>query len=238
MPVFIKHLFCLWIFCNTTPVPKPFPTESVVFTSTCTWTINSNHDVVLGPNCTADDIFVDAANGDFHLKFNSPAIGNALCDSSIPKTDFDGNPRPTSSNNSCDIGAFQYIGAINSTLDITYLGITGEDLVGDTCNLGPNGVKDLHIALKGLRNSPTKVIVSSTDGGKGGGYWEFPCNQAMNWTVAGIYSPPTGNLFIEPWPLGNSLTVNVFYNNGTSDTKTIPLNPIPPLAPTNLRRVP
>jgi len=53
-----------------------------------------------------DPLFVDASNGNFHLKSGSPAIDNG---SSInaPSIDFDGTPRPQGA--AFDIGAFEFV---------------------------------------------------------------------------------------------------------------------------------
>jgi hypothetical protein len=78
--------------------------------SACTYTKDANNNVILGAGCRVEDIFINAAAGDFHLVPGAPAIGNALC---LPEvtTDFDGNPRPTPGRppgQGCDIGAFQF----------------------------------------------------------------------------------------------------------------------------------
>jgi hypothetical protein len=54
----------------------------------------------------SDPMFVDAANGDFHLAGGSPAIDAGLTSvGSIVTTDFDLKPR---SETSIDIGAFTH----------------------------------------------------------------------------------------------------------------------------------
>lgn len=80
----------------------------------CTYTKDANNNVILGAGCTANDIFVNAAGGDFHLKATSPAVGNALCLPDVP-TDLDGIQRPNRGPNTrfpgdtgCEIGAYQF----------------------------------------------------------------------------------------------------------------------------------
>lgn len=82
--------------------------------SACTFTIDANQNVLMGPGCTAADLFKNAAADDFHLVPNSPAIGRAECLAAVP-TDFDGVPRPSQAprpgNTGCDIGAYQFVPA-------------------------------------------------------------------------------------------------------------------------------
>ncbi len=75
----------------------------------CTWIKDANNNVLLGPGCTAADIFVDAAHNDFRLRSpasTNPAVGNALCLPAVPD-DIMGNPRP-GAGQTCDIGAYEY----------------------------------------------------------------------------------------------------------------------------------
>jgi hypothetical protein len=114
--------------------PPPKATKLPMFTlnaatasGNCTYTVDADNNIILGAGCTAADIFVDAANNDFHLVAGAPAIGNAVCLPEVP-VDFDGNPRPTPGRppgQGCDIGAFQFIGASLPPLPPTGLTITG-----------------------------------------------------------------------------------------------------------------
>lgn len=53
---------------------------------------------------TSSELFINAANGDFHLKFGSAAIDTATS-TQAPSNDFDESPRPSGSG--FDIGAFE-----------------------------------------------------------------------------------------------------------------------------------
>ena len=59
-----------------------------------------------------DPKFINAANGDFHLQSNSPAIdvGVTLAEAT---NDYDGNPRPQGAG--YDIGAYEYAGGVQPT---------------------------------------------------------------------------------------------------------------------------
>ena len=60
-------------------------------------------------NITANPMFVDPINGDFHLQWGSPAIDAGISNiSNLPSTDFDGDPRII--NGFIDIGADEYSG--------------------------------------------------------------------------------------------------------------------------------
>ena len=53
-----------------------------------------------------DPMFVDMANGDFHLRMGSPCINTGISLWGVFSTDFDGNPRPVRGAN--DIGPYEY----------------------------------------------------------------------------------------------------------------------------------
>lgn len=59
-------------------------------------------------NISADPRFVDRANGDYHLRGNSPAI-NAGTRDGAPAADFEGDPRPAGA---VDMGADEFTGEI------------------------------------------------------------------------------------------------------------------------------
>ena len=113
-----KLLFFLAVFglcrpsapTKTVALPPVSASIATAPASACTYTKDANNNVILGAGCRVEDIFINAAAGDFHLVPGAPAIGNALC---LPEvtTDFDGKPRPTPGRppgQGCDIGAFQF----------------------------------------------------------------------------------------------------------------------------------
>ena len=58
-------------------------------------------------NISADPLFLDPANNDFHLCLGSPAIdAGSTAGLVLPATDFDGNPRVIDGN--VDIGAYEF----------------------------------------------------------------------------------------------------------------------------------
>jgi hypothetical protein len=101
--------------------------------------------------------------------------------------------------------------AIVSSLAATFVGASGEDIVGPT-TLTPSGVLDWRIQLTGLRGTPTRVQITSTDGG----IWEGPFN-GSNWVILPQYGTGgVGDLFYEPWGTPG-FHVKVWYSDGTSD---------------------
>src|SRR5215510_5844803 len=191
-------------------------TAAAASTSTCTLTKVSNGtcptciDLILGPTCTAADLFkygnpncgvsspvTDPACQltDFHLADNSMAIGVGADLSSIPglNRDIEGNPRPTPGRDpgkGWDIGAYQYTGNTPTpTLKAQFLGTTGEDFTGGAVDK-PDGIPDWHLTLNGLRSIPVaqQLFTSASDGL---GFWEAPSN-GMNYIIHPIYNGTAG----------------------------------------------
>ena len=52
-------------------------------------------------------LFVDAANGDYHLSNWSPCIGKGIITDDVPTTDKEGNPRPKPPDSNPDMGAYE-----------------------------------------------------------------------------------------------------------------------------------
>jgi len=59
-------------------------------------------------NIVSDPLFVDTANGDFHLSDYSPCIGAGTA-TGAPSTDIEGNPRPNPPGSNPDMGAYENI---------------------------------------------------------------------------------------------------------------------------------
>ena len=60
-------------------------------------------------NIDDDPLFVnpDPANGDYHLRYNSPCIGAGTLDPNMPDTDIEGSPRPNPPGSKPDMGAYE-----------------------------------------------------------------------------------------------------------------------------------
>ena len=58
-------------------------------------------------NISADPLFVDADNGDYHLSNISPCIGTGIMTQDVPATDIEGSPRPGPSDSNPDMGAYE-----------------------------------------------------------------------------------------------------------------------------------
>jgi parallel beta-helix repeat protein len=76
---------------------------------------------------TADPLFIDPTNSDYHLQAGSPCI-DAGTNEGAPSTDFDGNPRPMDGDGDgiaiIDMGAFEYVsGPIAAVPALTPIGL-------------------------------------------------------------------------------------------------------------------
>jgi hypothetical protein len=99
-----------------------------------------------------------------------------------------------------------------SGFSAAFLGVTGQDFVGEGNQLSPNGNPDWHILVKGLRGIPTTVRIRSDTGG----IWESPFN-GENWVILPQYDEAgNADLWFEPWP-SQSLHVTVWYSDGSTD---------------------
>lgn len=99
----------------------------------------------------------------------------------------------------------------STTITARNLGVTGEDKVGRINQTTPNGTADFHIAVAGLRGTPTRVRITSDTGG----IWETPFN-GQNWIIASQYDGQgNGHYWFEPFT-SNNFRVQVWYPDGTT----------------------
>ena len=91
-------------------------------------------------NISSDPLFMNAANGDFHLKLGSPAIdaGNNLAPL-LPQTDLDGNPRIVGV---VDLGAYEVVNTSAATISPNSLAFSSQQV--------------------GTISSPQSTVLSST----------------------------------------------------------------------------
>ncbi|HET9942184.1 MAG TPA: S8 family peptidase, partial [Terriglobia bacterium] len=104
----------------------------------------------------------------------------------------------------------------SSSLQATFLGVTGEDFVGPGTQSTANGVTDWHIQLAGLRAVPDRVEVTSASGG----VWRGPGDNTGTWVVAAQYSGNSGHLWFEPWATAE-FRVRVWYADGSTDAVNV-----------------
>jgi len=95
----------------------------------------ADYDEQTGSNCepgigdiSDDPMFVDAANGDYHLQYNSPCIDAGTNALELPDYDFEGDPRIYDGNNDgtavVDMGADEYVIKFNLTIETSTGGTT------------------------------------------------------------------------------------------------------------------
>lgn len=100
------------IFADVNSIPK-FRYNNIWGNATNYVQYVSNR-VVISDNISADPLFIDAANSDFHLQCASPCINTGTNTATIQPmlpTDKDGNPRPYDGG-IADMGAYEYQGIV------------------------------------------------------------------------------------------------------------------------------
>src|SRR6185295_17470156 len=98
----------------------------------------------------------------------------------------------------------------------TYLGVTGEDLVGAGSQSSPDGVSDIHIRVDGFTTTPRKVYITGSDGFR----WRSPYYTGY-WVASLTMNGTSGDLFFEPSGTQSSYTINAQYWDGTQQTTTV-----------------
>lgn len=120
-------------------------------------TVNNN-----GDSCDAyyniqmDPLFVNPANGDFHIQQNSPCIDAGYNNSVTIQTDFDGNIRIWDGNNDSipiiDIGVYEYGSSI-------YTNITGNTFLHDYFHIFPNPANNYFSLVLTENNSAAELRI-------------------------------------------------------------------------------
>jgi Bacterial Ig-like domain len=104
-----------------------------------------------------------------------------------------------------------------------WLGQDGPDLVGPTSRPVPDGVRDVHIALAGLRKG--RAIASIDVRGAGGGEWMYhgPVNGPPAAALVRSLNSTTGDLYFNPTIVetGRVFTIQIVYANRQRDSFTV-----------------
>ena len=126
-----------------------------------------------------------------------------------------------------------------TTTQGAFLGTTGEDYVGASSQVAPNGAPDWHLQVTGLPESPVSIAVKTVaPSGVPQGLWVFPTNQVNHAAFVQV-GPHNADIWIEPYLSPSAFTVVLTYpNNPFTETVQIAFaapvpvpGPIPPPEP-------
>jgi hypothetical protein len=166
-------------------------------------------------NINSDPLFVDSANGNYHLQNTSPCLGKGT-NTDAPTTDLEGNPRPNPTGSNSDMGAYEDMrNAPTSfiTLDL----LAGWNIV--SCP-GVPVISDIPTLVFGkpllpygkLYNPVTQAYENKTTLEFGKGYW-FGAGENTSVTIE--YYPGTSltEQLQAGWNMVGSIDCNVPFGN-------------------------
>ncbi len=113
----------------------------------------------------------------------------------------------------------------------TWIGQDGQDWTGDSPDVGPDGIQDIHVALSNL---PTNVAITSvTVSDAFGDTWQSGLDPGYFWNaevIPNASDPTKADLFFNPDRdfNGVALTLTVAYANGKTDSTTLTGGPSDP----------
>lgn len=100
-----------------------------------------------------------------------------------------------------------------------FLGITGEDKVGQGGQTTPNGTPDWHLLLQNVTSDPVAVQIEAFLNGSLFARWSWPFN-GMHWVLAKEFAAGQLDLWCEPYQSPTTFNVQVTYADGTTAAVT------------------
>ena len=161
-------------------------------------------------NITDDPLFVDAANGDFHLQTNSPCINAGNNDLTPTATDLDGVIRIQGG--AVDIGAYESPGDIIPILDFT----------ADRTNVIPGNPIRFSWRLF-FTNAPVVML----DYGDGTVVTNAVSGAVHSWSTPGNYAVKLIALSSD-YPSGTNASIAIHIADATNYVSLACTNPVPP----------
>ena len=161
-------------------------------------------------NITDDPLFVDAANGDFHLQTNSPCINAGNNDAAPTDTDLDGVIRIQGG--TVDIGAYESPGYVIPIMNFT----------ADRTNVIPGYPISFFWRLF-FTNSPMVLL----DYGDGTVVTNAVSGTAHSWSAPGNYTVQLIALSSD-YPSGTNASITIHIADATNYVSLACTNPVPP----------